>query len=75
VVLQPGPNRDIPRLSLFAARVGFSRVNESFSAVEDDKKALADGLTPSAQELLARQFVEIKAAHDRIKSLRDASKG
>jgi len=39
------------------------------SAVEEYKQALADGLTPSTQELLSRQFVEIKAAHDRIKSL------
>jgi len=44
------------------------------SAVEEYKKALEDGLAPSAQELVSRQFVEIKAAHDRIKSLRDASK-
>jgi len=44
------------------------------SAVEEYKKALEDGLTPSAQELVSRQFVEIKAAHDRIKSLRDANK-
>ena len=45
------------------------------SAVEEYKKALEDGLTPSVQELVSRQFAEIKAAHDRIKSLRDASKG
>ena len=45
------------------------------SAVEEYKKALEDGLTPSAQELVSRQFAEIKAAHDRIKSLRDATKG
>ena len=45
------------------------------SAVEEYKKALDDGLTPSAQELVSRQFAEIKAAHDRIKSLRDAAKG
>ena len=44
------------------------------SAVEEYKKALDDGLTPSAQELVLRQFAEIKAAHDRIKSLRDAAK-
>jgi uncharacterized protein (TIGR02284 family) len=44
------------------------------SAVEEYKKALEDGLTPSAQELVSRQFAEIKAAHDRIKSLRDATK-
>ena len=45
------------------------------SAVEEYKKALDDGLSPSAQELVSRQFAEIKAAHDRIRSLRDASKG
>jgi uncharacterized protein (TIGR02284 family) len=44
------------------------------SAVEQYKKALEDGLTPSAQEVVSRQFAEIKAAHDRIKSLRDAAK-
>jgi uncharacterized protein (TIGR02284 family) len=45
------------------------------SAVEEYKKALDDGLSPSAQELVSGQFAEIKAAHDRIKSLRDAAKG
>ena len=45
------------------------------SAVEQYKKALENGLTPSAQELVSRQFAEIKAAHDRIKSMRDATKG
>jgi uncharacterized protein (TIGR02284 family) len=44
------------------------------SAVEEYKKALEDDLTPAAQELVSRQFVEIKAAHDRIKSLRDSAK-
>jgi uncharacterized protein (TIGR02284 family) len=43
-------------------------------AVEEYKKALDDGLSPSTQELVSRQFAEIKAAHDRIKSLRDATK-
>jgi uncharacterized protein (TIGR02284 family) len=45
------------------------------AAVEEYKKALDDGLTPSARELVSRQFAEIKAAHDRIKGLRDATKG
>src|SRR5262245_63846432 len=45
------------------------------SAVEEYKKALEDGLTPSVQDLVSRQFAEIKAAHDRIKGLRDATKG
>jgi uncharacterized protein (TIGR02284 family) len=44
------------------------------SAVEEYKKALEDGLTPSAQDLVSRQFTEIKAVHDQIKSLRDAAK-
>lgn len=44
------------------------------SAVEEYKKALDNGLSPTAQELVSRQFAEIKAAHDRIKSLRDAAK-
>ena len=44
------------------------------SAVEEYKKALENGLSPAAQELVSRQFAEIKAAHDRIKSLRDATK-
>ena len=44
------------------------------SAVEEYKKALDDGLTPSAQELVTRQFADIKAAHDHIKNLRDATK-
>jgi uncharacterized protein (TIGR02284 family) len=45
------------------------------SAVEEYKKALDDGLSPSVQEVVSRQFADIKAAHDRIRSLRDASKG
>ena len=44
------------------------------SAVEEYKKALDDGLSPSARELVSLQFPEIKAAHDRIRSLRDATK-
>jgi len=44
------------------------------SAVKEYRKALDDGLTPSAQELVSRQFAEIKAAHDRIRGLRDAAK-
>ncbi|HEY4256831.1 MAG TPA: PA2169 family four-helix-bundle protein [Candidatus Udaeobacter sp.] len=44
------------------------------SAVEEYKKALDDGLSPPARELVFLQFPEIKAAHDRIRSLRDATK-
>ena len=43
------------------------------SAVEEYKKALDDGLSPSARELVSNQFAEIKAAHDQVKSLRDAA--
>ena len=43
------------------------------SAVEEYKKALADGLSPSAKELVSNQFAEIKAAHDQVKSLRDGA--
>ena len=45
------------------------------SAVEEYKKALDDDLSPAARELVSLQFPEIKAAHDRIRSLRDAAKG
>ena len=44
------------------------------SAVEEYKKALDDGLSPQTQEIVSHQYTEIKAAHDRIKSLRDATK-
>src|SRR5881394_4589533 len=44
------------------------------SAVEEYKKALDDDLSPAARELVSRQFAEIKAAHDRIRSLRNAIK-
>jgi uncharacterized protein (TIGR02284 family) len=44
------------------------------SAVEEYKKALDNGLSPTAQELVTRQFAEIKAAHDRIRNLRDDAK-
>lgn len=44
------------------------------SAVEEYKKALDDGLSPSAQELVSHQFAEIKAAHDRIRSLRNTTR-
>jgi hypothetical protein len=40
--------------------------------VEGYKKALDDDLSPSLYELVSRQYADIKAAHDRIKNLRDA---
>ena len=44
------------------------------SAVEEYKKALDDDLSPAARELVSLQFPEIKAAHDRIRTLRDATR-
>ena len=44
------------------------------SAVEEFQKAMQDGLPPMVQEIVSRQYVEIKAAHDRIRDLRDAVK-
>jgi uncharacterized protein (TIGR02284 family) len=41
------------------------------SAVEEYKKALDDDLSPSLYELVSRQYTDIKAAHDRIRNLRD----
>jgi len=35
---------------------------------------MQDGLTGTAREIVARQFTEIKSAHDRVKNLRDAAK-
>src|SRR6266480_424307 len=44
------------------------------SAVEEYKKALDNGLSAPVQEIVSRQYAEIKQAHDRVKHLRDASK-
>jgi uncharacterized protein (TIGR02284 family) len=44
------------------------------SAVEEFRKALNDGLSVPVQELVSRQYAEIKQAHDRVKRLRDAAK-
>jgi uncharacterized protein (TIGR02284 family) len=44
------------------------------SAVEEFQKAVEDGLPPMLQEIVSRQYAEIKAAHDRIRDLRDAFK-
>jgi len=43
-------------------------------AVEEARKARNDGLSAHVQEIVARQFAQIREAHDRIKQLRDASK-
>jgi uncharacterized protein (TIGR02284 family) len=45
------------------------------SAVEEYRKALDNGLTTSVQGIVSRQFAQIKQAHDRVKTLRDATKG
>jgi uncharacterized protein (TIGR02284 family) len=44
------------------------------SAVEEYKKALDEDLSPSLYELVSRQYSDIKAAHDRIRNLRDTVK-
>ena len=44
------------------------------SAVEEFKKALDNGLSGPVQEIVSRQYAQIKEAHDRVKSLRDAAK-
>jgi uncharacterized protein (TIGR02284 family) len=44
------------------------------SAVEEYKKALDNDLSPSLNELVSRQYTDIKASHDRIRNLRDTRK-
>jgi len=44
------------------------------SAVEEYKKAMNDNLSASLRGIVARQFAQIKEAHDRIKNLRDTTK-
>jgi uncharacterized protein (TIGR02284 family) len=44
------------------------------SAVEEFRKALNNGLSAPVQEMVSRQYVQIKEAHDRVKNLRDATK-
>src|SRR5437773_9001210 len=44
------------------------------SAVEQYKKAMNDNLSASLRGIVARQFAQIKEAHDRIKNLRDTTK-
>ena len=43
------------------------------SAVHEYQDAMQDGLTGTPREIVARQFTEIKSAHDRVKNLRDAA--
>ncbi|HZR77877.1 MAG TPA: PA2169 family four-helix-bundle protein [Chthoniobacterales bacterium] len=44
------------------------------SAVHEYEEAMRDGLSGQVREIVARQFSEIKSAHDRVKHLRDAGK-
>ena len=44
------------------------------SAVHEYEEAMNDGLTGTVREIVARQFTEIKSAHDRVRLLRDAAK-
>ena len=44
------------------------------SAIHEYEEAMQDGLTGTAREIVARQFTEIKSAHDRVKHLRDSAK-
>jgi len=44
------------------------------SAVHEYEEAMNDGLTGTAREIVARQFNEIRSAHDRVKQLRDIAK-
>jgi uncharacterized protein (TIGR02284 family) len=44
------------------------------SAVDEYKKALESDLSPSLRDVLARQYGDVKAAHDQIKNLRDTTK-
>src|SRR5438094_5981736 len=45
------------------------------SAVEEFRKALNNDLSLPVQEIVSRQYTQIKEAHDRVKHLRDATKG
>ncbi len=44
------------------------------SAIKEYKEALNDSMESTVREIVSQQFDEVKAAHDRIKSLRDATK-
>ena len=44
------------------------------SAVSEYKKAMEAELPSPARDLLSRQYSDIKAAHDKVKALRDARK-
>ncbi len=42
------------------------------SAINEYKKAMEEDLSSPIRETISRQYSEVKSAHDRIKSLRDA---
>lgn len=44
------------------------------SAVAEYKKAMEAELPSPARDIISRQYTDVKAAHDRVKELRDASK-
>ena len=44
------------------------------SAVEEFRKALNNSPSAPVQEIVSRQYVQIKEAHDRVKNLRDTTK-
>jgi len=45
------------------------------SAVEEYQTALDNGLSAPVRDIVSRQYIEIEATHDRIRDLRDATKG
>ena len=44
------------------------------SAVAEYKKAMEAELPSPARDILSRQYTDVKAAHDRVKALRDSTK-
>jgi len=44
------------------------------SAVAEYKKAMEAELPSPARDIISRQYTDVKAAHDRVKALRDAAK-
>lgn len=44
------------------------------SAVAEYKKAMEKDLSSSVRDVISRQYTDIKAAHDKVKAMRDAAK-
>jgi uncharacterized protein (TIGR02284 family) len=44
------------------------------SAVKEYKEALEDDISAPVRDIISRQYGDVQSAHDRIKSLRDATK-